>query len=130
MSIARRYEDLDVWKQARLLAASTYKITENLRSRDLFLMRQMRGAAVSILSNIAEGFGRSTNKEFAQFLSVSRASASELQSQCYIALDQQFITGQDFARMYENVDHISRMLSKLIKYLRSTHYAERGTPNA
>jgi len=119
MATIRRFEDLDVWKKARELARLGYSLTDGPRFKDFKLLHQMRSASVSILSNIAEGFGRSTDKEFVQFLYIARASASELQSQSYVALDQRFFTEQDFQRIYEETDHTCRMLANLIKYLRS-----------
>jgi four helix bundle protein len=121
MSTIRRFEDLEVWKRARELTKLVYKLTDASQfSRDYRLRNQMRDAAVSILSNIAEGFSRRTDKEFIQFLYVSRASAAELQSQSYVALDQEYLPAVAFERIYEETDHTSRMLSNLIKYLRSS----------
>ena len=119
MSTVRRFEDLEVWKKAREIAKLVYEVTSNPQfNKDLRLRNQMRDAAVSIMSNIAEGFTRNTDKEFKQFLYVSRASAAELQSESYVALDQRYITVQAFKRLYEESDHTSRMLCNLIKYLR------------
>ena len=119
MSIARRYEDLEVWQIARTLAAAAYQSTRRPQFNDLSLAGQMRRSVVSVLSNIAEGLGRKTEKEFVQFLYIARGSTLEYQSQCYVALDQHFITDQEFASLYEQADHICRMLANLIKYLRT-----------
>jgi four helix bundle protein len=121
MGTIRRFEDLEVWKRARELTKLVYKMTEAAQfNRDYRLRNQMRDAAVSILSNIAEGFSRHTDKEFIQFLYVSRASAAELQSQSYVALDQEYLPADAFERIYEETDHTSRMVTNLIKYLRSS----------
>lgn len=69
------------------------------------------------MANIAEGFSRRGDKEFGQFLFIAKGSASELQSHAYIALDQGYVEKADFEVLYENLDHIARMLSRLIKHL-------------
>ena len=121
MTTIRRFEDLEVWKRARELTKLVYKLTGTPQfNRDIRLRNQMRDAVVSILSNIAEGFSRHTDKEFIQFLYVSRGSAAELQSQSYIALDHDYFPLVAFERIYEEIDHTSRMLSNLIKYLRTS----------
>src|SRR5439155_25195316 len=113
-----RFEDLEIWKQARELTRWVYKLTANGNfSRDYGLKDQMRRASVSIMANIAEGFSRRGDKKFTQFLFVARSSAAELQSHAYVELDQDYITDTDFKRLYESLDHISRMLSNFIKRL-------------
>ena len=77
----------------------------------------MRRAGVSIMANIAEGFSRKGDKEFGQFLFVAKSSAAEVQSHAYVALDQGYMTDTDFKGLYESLDHVSRMLSNLIKHL-------------
>jgi len=77
----------------------------------------MRRASVSIMANIAEGFARKGSKEFGQFLFVAKASAAELQSHAYVALDQGYMGEPDFKELYDKLDHVSRMLSNLIKHL-------------
>lgn len=113
-----RFEDREVWQLARELTKSVYKLTANGRfSRDYGLKDQMRRASVSIMANIAEGFSRRGDKEFGQFLFVAKSSAAELQSHAYVAVDQGYMIETDFKGLYEALDHISRMLSNLIKRL-------------
>ena len=113
-----RFEDLDVWQRARQLTRVVYGITGGTRFlKDGNLKDQMRRASVSIMANIAEGFSRRGDKEFGQFLFIAKGSASELQSHAYIALDQGYVEKTDFEVLHENLDHIARMLSKLIKHL-------------
>ena len=113
-----RFEDLEVWQHARELTRAIYKLTANGSfSRDYGLKDQMRRASVSTMANIAEGFSRRGDKEFCQFLFVAKSSAAELQSHAYVAVDQGYITETDFKGLYESLDHVSRMLSNLIKRL-------------
>ena len=113
-----RFEDLEIWQHARELTRWVYKLTANGKfSRDYGLKDQMRRASVSIMANIAEGFSRRGDKEFGQFLFIAKSSGSELQSHAYVALDQGYMDKADFEKFYEDLDHIARMLSKLIKHL-------------
>lgn len=113
-----RFEDLECWQQARELTRTIYRLmAEGAFARDYGLRDQMRRASVSIMANIAEGFARKGNKEFGQFLFVAKASAAELQSHAYVALDQGYIGETDFKELYDKLDHVSRMLSNLIKHL-------------
>lgn len=83
-----RFEDFRAWQQARELTAKIYRVTDSgVFARDFGLRDQIRQAAVSIMSNIAEGFERGRPKEFHQFLSIAKASCAELRSQLYVAFD-------------------------------------------
>jgi four helix bundle protein len=85
----QNFEDLEIWKEARCLTREIYKLSKALNfSKDYSLRDQMRRAAVSMMSNIAEGFERGGNQEFVQFLYVAKASCGELRSQIYVAVDQ------------------------------------------
>ena len=113
-----RFEDLDCWQQARELTRSIYRLTADSKfAKDYGLKDQMRRASVSIMANIAEGFARKGSKEFGQFLFVAKASAAELQSHAYVTLDQGYMGEPDFNELYDKLDHVSRMLSNLIKHL-------------
>lgn len=79
----------------------------------------MRRAAVSIMANIAEGYARGGNKEFVQFMFISKASASELQSHLYLSLDLIYISQDNFNTIYEQLDKVQRKLSSFIKVLRN-----------
>src|SRR5919205_410000 len=105
-----RFEDFVAWQKARALTAAIYKATsEGNFARDFGLRDQIRRAAVSIMSNIAEGFERGRAAEFHQVLSVARASCAELRSQLYVALDAQYVNQEVFyelMRIAIEVGHI------------------------
>ena len=82
-------------------------------------MNQIQGASVSVMSNIAEGFSRKSNKAFSQFLFISKSSAAEVQSQLYVALDQNYITKETFQQIYDQAEIVSKLNSGFIKYLKS-----------
>ncbi len=117
--VIRRFEDIEAWQQARRLVRQVYHaITSNERfSKDFRLSNQIQAAAVSAMSNIAEGFSRNSNKEFKHFLFISKASAAEVQSQLYVALDLGYISQTDFKKIYTQADKVSKMCSGFIKYL-------------
>lgn len=95
-----------------------YEITnKGAFEKDFDLKRQIRRASVSISSNIAVGFERNTNKEFIHFLYVSKASAGEVRSQLYLALDLEYIEIDEFNILKEKIENTSKMLSGLIRYL-------------
>ena len=115
-----KFEDIKAWQEARELVRLVYKaINENKEfGKDFRLVNQIQGSAVSIMANIAEGFARKSDKEFVQYLFVSKASAAEVQSHLYVALDQNFISNRQFDDIYKKADSVSRMNSNFIKYLR------------
>ena len=127
-----KFEEIEAWQKARDLARVVYQTTKDGQiSRDYGLRDQMRRAGVSIMANIAEGFSRRSNREFCQFLFIAKSSASELQSHAYVALDQAYIGRADFEKLYDGLDHTSRMISNLIKYLSArSSQPTRKTPNA
>lgn len=101
MSGIQRFEDIRGWQKARELVREIYKITdEGPFKRDWGLRDQIRRAAVSAMSNIAEGFARKNDKEFVRFLNFASASASEVQSQLYVALDIGYLNQAQFERLY------------------------------
>lgn len=116
-----RFEDLDCWQEARKLVNCVYSVCSvNAFKKDFSLVDQMKRSAISIMSNIAEGFSRKTNKEFIQFLFIAKSSAAELQSHLYVAVDQGYINEGTFNELYNHADKVQRMISNLIKYLNST----------
>ena len=115
-----RFEDLDCWQEARILVRNVYEATEDKRfSRDLRPAGQIQSAATSSMANIAEGFIRKSNKEFIQFLYIAMSSSAEVRSHLYVAMDLGYIDKGSFESIYDQADKVGRMISNLIKYLRS-----------
>ncbi len=112
------YEDMEVWQSARALVKSIYAVTgHSTFAKDFVLRDQVRRAAISVMSNIAEGFERSSNKEFVQFLHVSKGSSAEVRSQLYVAYDLNYVDEHAFKELNNTLISISRQLSAFIKYL-------------
>lgn len=113
-----RFEDMEVWQLSRNLVSELYDVTgKGNFNRDIDLKRQIRRAAISILSNISEGFERKNNNEFIYFLNVAKGSAGELRAQLYIAFDLKYINESIFVNFNEKIVIISKSLSGFIKYL-------------
>jgi four helix bundle protein len=118
-----RFEDIETWQRARELAKQIYKISnDGPFARDFGLRDQIRRAAVSIMSNIAEGFERGSNKEFIQFLYIAKGSAGEVRAQLYVALDQGYIDRKNFTSLNRDAAEISRMISGFITYLSRSNF--------
>ena len=114
----KRFEDIEAWQRARQLTGKVYQITSvGGFARDFGLRDQIRRAAVLIMSNIAEGFERGGDKEFARFAPIAKGSCGELRCQLYIALDQGYVDQPQFESIYQDAVKVGRMLSGLVKYL-------------
>jgi four helix bundle protein len=123
--VAKRFEDLIFWQKSRELTKLIYSATRKSDfGKDFGLKEQIRRACVSVMSNVAEGFGRGGNSEFIQFLFVAKGSLSEVKSQLYVALDLNYIAGPEFKKSYEMTEEISRLINSFIKSLKSG--AKRG----
>ena len=119
--IIKKFEDIEAWKKAREITDLVYKTSaKNKFERDFGLREQIRRASVSIMSNIAEGFDSSSRIEFARFLGIAKRSASEVQCQLYIALDQEYISKTEFDSLYAKNEEIRKMITGFIKYLKCT----------
>lgn len=119
MARFQQFEDIEAWQKARLLAADIYACSRRgLFARDYALCNQMRAAAVSIMSNIAEGFERDGNREFVQFLAIAKGSCGELRAQLCVAKDQDYLSLEDFGRLAGLARETSRMIAGLMRYLR------------
>ena len=116
----RRFEDLKAWQCGRDLAGVVYSLTKKEPfNKDYGLVDQIRRASVSVMNNTAEGFERGSNKDFVKFLFIARGSAGEVRSLLYIALDQEYITEEEFHKTYDISIKVSRIIWGLIKTLRS-----------
>lgn len=121
MARIERFEDIEAWKCSREIVNLVYEMSRNDRfARDFALVNQIRRAAISILSNIAEGFERNGDKEFVQFLSIAKGSCGEVRTQLYVALDQEYIDAVSFTKVEDKLVQTSRMLSGLVNYLKQS----------
>ncbi len=119
MAKINRFEDLHSWQKARQLANAIYDLTEHPRfAKDFKLRDQIQGAAGSVMHNIAEGFDSGSNPEFIRFLKLARRSASEVQSELYLALDRKYITQDQLNVTYDLATEAKRLINGLIAYLR------------
>ncbi len=121
MAKFNRFEDILAWQKAREATKRVYQIS-NIGSfaKDFGLRDQLRRATVSIMANIAEGFGRRTDKDFANFLVIAHGSAAEVQSHLYVALDLDYISQPAFDEIYQLIDETSRMIMSLNLHLRKS----------
>ena len=118
---AKSFEDLHIFQEARKLTKRIYALTNSgSLSKDYRLVDQMRRAAVSILSNIAEGFERGTDPEFAHFLSIAKGSCGELRAQAIVVLDQNHWTKDVFDEVTTDCRKLSAGIANLISYLRKS----------
>jgi len=114
-----RFEDIEAWKEARILTRIIYDISSNGEfSRDFNLRNQIRSASVSTMSNISEGFDRGSDKDFIKFLVIARASASEVKSQLYVALDCMYVNEKRFEETYEQATKVTSLIDGFIRYLK------------
>jgi four helix bundle protein len=117
----KSFEDIKARQKAREVTRAIYRATTNGDfSKDYDLKSQIRRASISIMANIAEGFGRRSDKEFANFLNISHASACEVQSHLYIALGMNYTNQEDFKNLYDSLNEITRMLYALCEHLRKS----------
>ena len=113
-----RFEDIEAWQLARELTRKVYNLTRKPKfARDFGLKRQIQEAAGSSMHNIAEGFDSETNPEFIRFLRYAKRSCTEVQSELYVALDQQYITDAEFQDVYDHAGRTRAAIRGFIKYL-------------
>ena len=123
MANIEKFEEIEAWQKARELTRDIYRITnQGSFARDFGLRDQIRRAAVSTMSNIAEGFGRGGNREFIQFLSTAKGSASEVQAQLYVALDAEYITTEQFRQLYDLAQSSGKLIGGFIRYLQKSDH--------
>jgi four helix bundle protein len=120
LSTFTELEEIEVWQKARSLVCEIYRVSQQGKfGRDFALRDQIRRAAISVMSNIAEGHGRGGTKEFIQFLSVAKGSVSEVISHLYVGLDQDYLTMDVFATVRSHAAEVGKMIGGLMNYLRS-----------
>ena len=117
MKIAK-FEDIKAWQKAKELTKYIYDVTNKGDfAKDYSLKDQIRRASISVMSNVAEGYARHTDREFAQFLYIALGSIAELQSQVYLAQDLKYVSKEEFDKIYEQAAEAARLTTGFIKYL-------------
>ena len=123
MAKIEKIEDLQVWQLAIELTNSIYSITNNVMfNKDFALKDQIRRSAISIASNIAEGFERNSTNQFLYFLVIAKGSAGELRTQLLIAKNQNYITQLEFEKINAEALEVSKKLGSFITYLKDFKY--------
>ena len=116
-----RFEDVQAWQEARVLANLVYDVTaKGAFATDYGLRDQIRAAAGSVMHNIAEGFDAGSDAAFIPFLKYARRSASEIQSEAYLALDRHYITPDEFQAIYNQATRCKKLINAFIAYLRQS----------
>ncbi len=122
MGAIRRFEEIQAWQLARRLANEVYRLTKKSAfAKDYGLKDQIRRASGSAMHNIAEGFDAGSNKEFVRFLKYARRSATEVQSQLYLAIDEAYITQTEFNEAYDLAKQCKYTINGFIRYLETTN---------
>lgn len=116
MDSAKRFEDLRIWQDARRFANAIYEATEELR--DFEFKDQLRRAALSVMNNIAEGFERETDADFARFLDIAKGSCGESRSMLYLAEDRSYASTSTASRLRTDATRMSKGIAKLAIHLR------------
>ena len=118
MGKVNRFEELEIWQEAREIVSRVYRLAFKERfKKDFSLVDQIRRSAVSVMANIAEGFHRGSNKEFVKFLGYSRSSLAETISHLYVALDQKYIAEKEMEQINQQVDLLWKKINNFISYL-------------
>ncbi len=121
MATFQKFTDIEAWQTSRKLTFEIYEVTKRAPfSVDFELRGQIRDASVSVMSNIAEDFDRNGTAEFIHFLSIAKGSAAEVVSQLYVALDQKYITKEEFERLSALATEVGRKIGALMRYLRKS----------
>jgi hypothetical protein len=127
MATIKNFEELDVWKISMELCTEIYNLTNSeLFSKDFALNDQIRRSAISIPSNISEGYERDGVNQFLYFLAISKGSCGELRTQLRIALNLNYLSSMDYNNLNEKCLSTSKQLSGFIKYLRNYKLNEKN----
>ena len=120
MATIEQFEDIEGWKAARVLTGMVYDVTgEGRFVKDRRLRNQITGAAISVMANIAKGFGSDTNAQFITFLGYARRPAVEMQSLLHIALDRQYVSQEQFDTIYKQAQKTANVIGGFVRYLRT-----------
>ncbi len=123
MATFNSFEEIKGWQKARILCRLIQKYTlKPSFSKDFKLVSQIKGSSGSAMDNIAEGFERGGNKEFVQFLSFSKGSAGETRSQLYRALDNEYISEEEFKEAYNLADEIGKLVGGLMSHIKTSEF--------
>ena len=123
MATYKRFEELPVWQKSRQLAKDVYRLTIRVPfSSDFKLRDQVRDSSGSVMDNIAEGFERNGNREFIQFLAISKASCGETRSQLYRAFDREYISEEMLNATIRQAEVISDEIENLMNYLQKSGF--------
>ena len=124
-----RFEDIEAWQLAREMTRKVYRLTKKPDfAKDYGLKQQIQNASGSAMHNIAEGFDSEANAEFIRFLRYAKRSCTEVQSELYVAVDEEYISDADFADVYEQARRTRAAIRGFINYL--TRYGKRETRTA
>ncbi len=119
MAAIKQFEDIQAWQKARELVREIYKVcAEGRLSKDFGLRDQLCRAAVSSMSNVAEGFAKKSDRDFAHFLDIAKGSITEVQSLLYVALDVGYIEESEFEKLRKRTEETASLISGLTSYLR------------
>ena len=123
MATIKRFEDLEIWIEARRLFKEIIIISKNSDLKNDFkLNAQIKSASGSVMDNIAEGFERDSDKEFSHFLSIAKGSCGEVRSLLYASLDQNYINQVEFQKFYTSTVEIMKMISGLMRYMKNSDF--------
>ncbi len=130
MATIERFEDILAWQKARCLVNEIYSICRiGAISKDYQLRNQLQRAAISAMTNIAEGFSRHSHRDFAHFLDIARGSAAEVQSLLYIAKDVGYLNDQQFSAVYKQAGETVSLIAGFTNYLRRNYGNTPGSNN-
>ena len=126
MPTVTRFEDIEAWKTARELTRMVYALADQGQfAKDFGLRNQIQRAAVSVMSNIAEGFESRTQAQFLEYLGRSKASAGEVRCQLYVTLDLDYLTQEQFKQVFDLADKSSRQIARFMDYLETHPHSRR-----